>query len=226
MGDGASKMLLGLVVVFGSTMGFGQAAGSKAPDLNLKALDCRTQWSDLDSCKSFTELLQNKDKDLLEAFKPDQNAFVCFRSEEDAFFVIGWQIASDFRKAPNKPGESSAELVAASMASYTLYRNGVLSDWHAWFDYWKKWPFQSDADAHISAKNQKQGNFNADASEVNVSFGFENRIGTTTKYSVSVRRSTGRFTETISAPDTKGGKEVPFDRTGRCLQYPPPPAAQ
>lgn len=41
-----------------------------------------------------------------------------------------------------------------------------------------------------------------------------------TKYSLSIRRPTGRFTETMSAADKKGGKESTFDQTGRCLRYP------
>lgn len=220
MGDRASRVLLRLVVVLGSTMGFAQAAGSTAPDLNLKALDCREQWSDLDSCKSFAELVQNKDKDLLNTLKPGENTFVCFRPEEDAFFIIDWEILSAFRKT------SAVEHRAAGMTQYDLYRNGALADSRAWIGYWTRSPLESDDNARISVKNAKNGNFYADASEVNVSFSFENRIGTTTKYSVSVRRSTGRYTETISAPDKKGGKEQPFDRTGRCLRYRPPPAAQ
>jgi hypothetical protein len=204
---------------------FGQA-GSTAPvtitpDLDLKALDCRTQWTGLESCNSFVELLGAKDKDLLGAFGSNQVTIVCFRSDEDAFVLINWETMGNFRKAPDKPNKPSVLLLAPVIAEFAVYSDGVFNIFHSWIDYWKKLPDRSDADAVISATS-KDGTFRVDATEVNVSSSYENKLGTTTKHSVSVRRSTGRFSETISAPNKKGGKEDTFDRTGRCLQYPPP----
>ena len=208
-------MLVFGLVVFASTMGFGQAADKPTtPDLDLKALDCRPQWGDLESCKSFTELVQKKDKRLLMAFGPKANTLVCFRSNEDAFFTITWGTPKpeEFREAGKSTKYSG---FIATLPEYKLYSDGILEEQHQWFVAWTSTEASTSTD-------KATGKFYADASEVRASFSFENTIGTTTKCFVSIRRSTGRFTEGRSAPEKKGGEEETFYQTGRCLQYPPP----
>jgi len=53
-----------------------------------------------------------------------------------------------------------------------------------------------------------------DDSELSIDFPFNNQIGGTTQYSLTIRRSTGRFIETYSSDNT-----ATTTHSGTCLIY-------
>ena len=61
-----------------------------------------------------------------------------------------------------------------------------------------------------------KGEIEIDGGTVIVSHAFKNSGGSTTQYSFKLQKSTGRFTETFTAPETPDNQVV-----GRCLRWNP-----
>src|SRR5579864_8209847 len=101
----------------------------------------------LKSCRSFYELLNNKDEEILsELGHQNEEAYVCFRSDSDSFFIARMQKPKDYDwvvekqtaeeasanpfgpSQPPKPGEA-AWYTAYGNVSMAFFKNGQTDEW-------------------------------------------------------------------------------------------------
>lgn len=179
----------------------------------------------VESCKSFNEMIQNRDDEILVAIK--YPSFVCFRPDEDEFFMFSDIEPSDLVYKDVSKTMSQA----TSIAFYYRYKKGVQSDLRYIDGTWTKitygpapiFSFQSrkDGDASLSITN----------SEISLGYDYKNLAGSTTAYAIQVRRSTKRFVETFQFPDeptpaqkgkaptTQHESKTRAEFTGYCAEF-------
>jgi len=172
------------------------------------------------ACKSYQELLKAKDASL-----PDIRSYICFRKSEDQFFVVTFNTPyfpkhwdRDLKEmVPNeapRPGLGYAE----------TYNNGVLdSTTMPTLNFSGQWQslypesnlFNSDKinGKKLDEKDPNVGVTIEDA-QVNIEYKYANRMEKTITYTLTIQRSTGRFSESFLAE----GDKFPFSEgTGYCV---------
>lgn len=172
------------------------------------------------ACKSYEELLKAKDLGL-----PANNAYICFRKSADEFFVVTanspifpkhWdkELKQMVTDDTPRPGHGFAE----------AYKNGVLdSTIMPTFNFSGQWQslfpesgyFTSDK---INGKSQDEKDPNVGVlfydTQVNIGYKYSNRMEKTITYTLTIQRSTGRFTESFLTGEDK----FPFsESTGYCV---------
>lgn len=222
------KKLMVLAVLFTSVVAFGQKTPTTENSCNLQ------------SCRSFHELLNNKDADMLEKISSDNNAFVCFRSSEDVFFIAEYSKVTSFHWIPDmsnwQKDSTSGPYYAYGSASVTTYKSGQEDAWYGANGKWKAY-------GHLAAYTPKNGSplvsegippifgekcaqtegeecsFFIDNAAFKLFRNFDNKNGGKTDYKLEVRLSTGRYSETFSwnkSKDLDAGEDTD---TGRCELY-------
>ena len=166
------------------------------------------------ACGSFKQLVDARDKDILDSLS-SKPTYVCFRPNEDAFLLIHVQPPSPYiwRTADDGVGQTQD---FQSSVNLTEYRDGVfytIKDGRA------SWYRSSPNSEPLFHSESTQGIFKGlkitvYPTEISFDYPFNNQNGGTTQYSLTIRRSTGRFTETFTtetAPVTT--------HSGSCLIY-------
>lgn len=184
------------------------ATKPKTPTVNC------SEPQSLKACSSFKQLLEAHDKEILESIS-QPTSYACFRPTDDAFLIFhaddpgryGWKKSDDgFGEMKQFP--TSARL--------TEYRDGVsysIKDGRA------SW-YRSAPDAQpVFNFESKDGRFKGLTidiypAEILVAYPFDNQASVTTQYSLAIRRSTGRFTETYSSEGTPS-----TTHSGTCVMY-------
>src|ERR1039458_5728551 len=140
-------------------------------------------------CKSYNEMVEKNDKDILAILK-GSSTFVCFRQGEDTFVVLSYRqpLPTLFHQ-----GAASHVLETFGIVLYRTYTDGVVGFMLPISGRWTK-AFTTDSPVFTSRKDEIQASV-LDA-EVSFSYPFKNRSGTTTRYDITIRRSTLRFVET------------------------------
>jgi len=194
-----------------------QKAGTKTP-LPTTPKSPSITCSEADAakaCASFKQLVEAHDKDILSEIST-KPAFVCFRPKEDAFVIF--RVEQPIPSAPwikDKDGKGENHVVLSS-AFFSEYRNGVLYALRFGLQNWHRVDESSEPTYEYEAtRGEWKGlKISIDGTEITVEYPFTNANSTTTEYSLTIRRSTGRFTETFASekrPLTVG--------TGTCLIY-------
>jgi hypothetical protein len=161
-------------------------------------VDCQKVKA-IQSCQSFNEMVASHDKDLTDLFKGA--GVVCFRPDEDVFFLITFDdgpILDETKKPPSTFGA----------AFYQGYQSETSDNSKAVYGKWTK-PFGA-----LLFTSTSPGNVNTtiDDSEIFFAFEYKNIGQGITNYSVQVRRSTLRFLETFEwtlPKDNKPAKTAP-----------------
>jgi hypothetical protein len=166
------------------------------------------------ACSSFKQLLEADDQDILEIFSL-RPSYVCFRSNDDAFliFTVVEPFESEWKKSDHGVGQIQKY---ESDAYLYEFRDGVSYMTHYAREYWRRIVPALGPEYHYQATQgtDKGLYINIDDTEISIDYPFKNQNGGTTHYSLTIRRSTGRFTETF-AVDT-----APFlKHSGTCLIY-------
>ncbi len=169
------------------------------------------------SCASFKELLENRDKELLSAIGTERgdSTLVCFDEREDRFIELSINLSvsgkssiayDEYRKGRRESNHHSTEL--------KWYAPLGERD-HTYPEGWWMPPTDSlhrkyDGD-HISTGETVA---TVDASEISFKYSFSNRRGTITDYELTIRRSTNRFIESYQV-----GNASPIEETGHCALF-------
>jgi hypothetical protein len=158
-------------------------------------------------CPSYNEMIAKGDKDLFSLID-GSHVFACFRPNEDVFFI-----ASLIEPYPGEYTARSAtspnNLQSTGIFSYARFKNGFQEDATALTGLWRKTKLINIAT--FSAKND-QNTTHATASDTEISYdsSFRSSNNARTVYSLHIRRSTLRFSETYTsgevAPDGKASK--------------------
>jgi hypothetical protein len=133
---------------------------------------------------------------------------------------------------------SSDKAYAFSSADLQTYENGIFTDWVMDYGKWRMpvdGPHQEAAAAqasfegawawleHLTAQSSdranlgddpREGHITIDESAIYARYSFKNSLDTLTRYSLSIQRSTGRFTETFEAPGVP-----PNEESGACWMF-------
>jgi hypothetical protein len=174
-------------------------------------------------------MLAAKDKDVVTALGPRYQAYVCFRSGEDIFTIVSFsKPLSWLLRRVTKTGVPWGQPGTASVARY---KDGLSDDYRAFFGKWTKQ--ESDTGGmfvgmEISASDKTQGITITD-SEVVATYKWINLNNTTTTYTLKIRRSTKRGSETIQAPPPPTAKDktvASFNDEDVCEYYAAPDSSQ
>jgi len=155
-------------------------------------------------CRDFKDLLDHGDPDIAEYFySRDENShtYACFRNQEESFFVLQYSHLTDFGTFTFEEFENQQS--ARNQFAAIRWRSDT--------------GFITESELVVKSGVKPQSLGAIDLSSLSYDTKYSNRQDTTTHYSLSVRWSTGRFTETFSAKDKKG-ELVTFDKTGVCTK--------
>ena len=163
------------------------------------------------ACSSFKQLLDAHDSDMLVTLSPV--SYVCFRPIEDAFLVFHTDALSPYGWRPPDDGVGQ---IQESSANLLEYRDGIQYSAKSARRYWYRY---GPDDKPVFHSETTEGRYKGlkidiDDSELSIDFPFNNQIGGTTQYSLTIRRSTGRFIETYSSENT-----ATTTHSGICLIY-------
>lgn len=103
-----------------------------------------------------------------------------------------------------------------SRASFTEYRNGLLYEFKDHSGAWYRYDKDDEPIFRFEVKDGREKGFKVSVfdAEISVEYPFENQNGTTTHYSITIRRSTGRFTEAFEVENSPAQTHL-----GSCLIY-------
>lgn len=205
-----------LLVVFFSVAQAQQKAAGKlqlpkkptTPSVNCSAAQTSK------ACSAFKQLLEAHDTDILHAVM-SPTSYVCFRPIEVAFLIIHVEPPSAYgwRKDGSNVGQTQE---ITSSVSLTEYRDGVFYTMKDGRGYWRRFSPDEDPMFHSeSTEGMFKGlKISILGAEIFIDYPFENQAGGTTQYSLTLRRSTGRFIETFA------GENAPTTtHSGACLIY-------
>jgi hypothetical protein len=153
------------------------------------------------ACQSFKELLNHDDLDIVQfyySFATYERRFVCFSEDSARFFLIRYSNYGHFGvfdQETFEDGQSADENL------------GKIS-----------WVGDSGEISSQGSKGRKpQWLGTVDGSSLFYQTKFANRMGTSTEYRLSIRWSTGRYTESRSGKDDKG-KPFYSKESGICVK--------
>jgi hypothetical protein len=152
-------------------------------------------------CQDFKDLLDHGDADIAEYFyahDESTHTHACFRNLEQSFFILKYNhtLYGDFGKFTFEEFENQQSSRSEIGDIKWHSENGFITE------------------SKLMLKPKSLGSI--DLSSLAYDTHYRNGQGTKTHYTLSVRWSTGRFTETYSAKDKKGKRA--FDKTGVCAK--------
>jgi len=225
---------IALILFLGAASAVGQDIGTPSAKLPTLApgytVDCATVFAVI-SCRSYNEMIENKDEDLLGAVKTP--SLVCFRDDEDAFVVLAEIVPS-----PNLVYRETSKVVSetSGVVFYYRFKKGLNDDFRYVSGMWSKLNLGEAPSISFESSKGSDTKVSISPAELSVSYQYKNLGGSITSYSIQVRRSTKRFVETFQFPDEPAAPEknkpaVPkrpgntrMEYTGHCAEF--PPAAQ
>lgn len=154
-------------------------------------------------CVDFKDLLDHGDPDIADYFykhDPDTHTYACFRSDQQAFFVV------QYGRFFGNSGFFQFQEFDNQQSGRTEYGE---VQWRG------EGAFITEAKLFLKPGVQPKAIGSMDLASLSYDTHYPNRQDTTTHYTLSVRWSTGRFTESYSAKNKKG-ESVNFDKTGVC----------
>jgi|SRR5580700_7812787 hypothetical protein len=182
------------------------------------AFNCTTLQLPSEGCTSYNEMIVKKDQELMEFIDNMDHVYVCFRPMQDVFLFFAFKTPGE---AKYKMG-SSGYLEADGQMVYFRYTDGLLEDSKIGNGKWTK--FSIKGGPVFFTRGDGEIKSSVSDSEFSVSYTFPNLTHKTTNYSASVRRSTLRFSEEYTFPQTattskKGAKQEPPPETDDRLSY-------
>jgi hypothetical protein len=195
----------------------------------------KTPCPDVEStkaCKSFEELLQADDPDLMSDLAQQDHIYACFLPDEDVFFEVNFSEPSWFNFAkPSdeqiKDGISPNALTVLGGSEIAYYTNGIWDENKSlhiignWI-YYRLGEKTDDFKSMRMNATSKRAQFKGQEIEIDndrwaLSETYKNRANTQTRHSLTLQPSTGRFKETYEVTGNGGDLR---ESNGRCLIVP------
>lgn len=176
-------------------------------------------------CKSFNELVAAKDKEVLRAFGAFYQTYVCFRQNEDVFTIIHympWGVVTPLKDP------KTGMLEATGVVFLARYKEGGLEDVRVFPGKWSAVNAQDEAQFSGHGLNDPSNKLarldsaSIDDSNLLLSYKFNNVSGKITTYSLAIRRSTKRSSETFDVPPATTAKDrnhMHFTVQNSCEYY-------
>jgi hypothetical protein len=180
------------------------------PGSNTPVVNC-SEAQTSKACTSFKQLLDAHDTEIVNSLakKP---AYVCFRPTEDAFLIFNAEPPAKYSWEKAAVGEKQATY----LPQLEEYRNGVHYGYKFGRGFWRR---HGDEQPRFESDEQTTGrnkglDIEIDGDEISIDYQSTNQHDGTTQYSLTIRRSTGRFIETFVADNTPT-----TTHSGTCLIY-------
>jgi hypothetical protein len=167
-------------------------------------------------CSSFNQMLRAGDKGILAQLSWESNsrAYVCFEEYADSFLIVSFEVPKVF--VPKSKYLSQA----LSIFAYSKYTEGVESTPSVGGILSMTWNKLGDSAPIGRARNTLGTGKDAvvavdsvNLEEIGIEGSYPNVGGTTTSYSLQIRRSTLRYKETFDWNKSE------ISNTGRCIEY-------
>jgi hypothetical protein len=181
-------------------------------------VNCDTQPMSSQGCKSYDDMIMSRDKELIEFIDNESDMYVCFRPNVDVFFLLGFKKPSESRFKTGNTGYPEA----TGQGLYFRYSDGVLDDSKIVNGVWRRFTPKDGPVFFATPASDTHASIND--SELSVAYTFTNLSHKTTEYTVTVRRSTLRFSENYTFPQIpvaskKGAKQEPPPETDDRLSF-------
>ncbi len=215
----ARQLVIAVLLLQVTAITHAQTARSAQPDISVP---CASDLTPSRSCLSFKELIDARD-DIRNTVATADEAFVCFEPQEDRFFVVDFELPQHFWVVKSPLIEEQVGSIR-----WLDFDNGSPSGFHVAFGRWTKPREGNDLDPTFVGESpfrnkgtkRPQDSTKAfiEATDLTMSYTFQNRGGTQTLLELGIRRSTGRFIESFSWREPGRGAQQ-NDVAGRCFHY-------
>ena len=173
------------------------------------------------SCKSYNQMVSSKDRDLLSILSG--HAYVCFRQDENTFFVISFDQPSKDRFVPTSvPGKSQA----TGVVRYHRFKNGMSDDFRVVAGDWEKTAAGDNQQIRFASSSGGKTPASADETtaavsqdEIRIGYSFENKEKTKVDYVLRVQRPTLGFIEDYEWLHPATNKRNHSTYTGHCSEF-------
>ena len=173
----------------------------------------------LQSCKSFQTMLSAGDRGLL-AMRSGR-AYVCFREDEDTFFVVSF----------DEPSESGSTMApekspVAGTLQYHRFKNGTSDDYRVVAGVWEENAFGDGKQFRFTQLRGREPSTSepvaaaaVNQNEVRVGYSFQNRQNDTVNYELRIERAPRGFAEDYDWLDPRNNKHNHSRYTGNCGDF-------
>jgi hypothetical protein len=201
------------------------AGGAPQQGQTAYSFDCAKLSYPSEGCKSYNEMVAKNDSDVMSSIKSASIAYVCFVPDDDEFLITTFGRPEEASYTPKTMNLNILE--ASDLFSYSDFKNGVIERADATFGKWTKIKNFS-MNPSFEGKSGSETNVSISDAEVYYETRFQNLNGTTTTYTLQIRRSTLRFSESFKWPqlaeDRKGTKAPTkaadqFTINGYCTEF-------
>lgn len=210
-----------ILLLFLSAAAFGQSTGTTAVDPTTRDYTTTCSLPEIKAaCRSYNELASVRDPDLIALLKVP-NSYVCFREADDVFNVIAVDTppAALFTKIQKTPNLYQVE---TAFITYQRFKNGQSDDYQLLIGSWTR--VGQDGQLYFSTAPKQSPSMSVSESEIAYFEGYKNVSGGDTKYTLQIRRSTLRSSESFQwQTPAKDQKSTPNrgtdDITGHCITF-------
>jgi hypothetical protein len=182
-------------------------------------LDC-SKFDDSRGCRSYNEMVEKEDYDIIASINALYHSFVCFRPDEDVFIIFYFpSLTLDYRAVP----PNKLIVVAKGHVYYARYKDGLLEYGDVAHGEWVRpnyGPTEDPPPGVFHTARSTQPTALVSDNEIVYGSSFKNLEKSETNYSITIRRSTLRFVETFQAPGHKPSD--PFYKSttgGHCAEF-------
>lgn len=170
------------------------------------------------ACRSYNEMIAAKDPDILGTIS-HADSYVCFRSDEDVFLIFSF---GDPYNLKFKKKEQSGLLQAPGWVVSKRFKTGQIDDLQIGSGAWETVDEETPPSFNTPSKSDPSIYIND--SQISLSHNFKNFGGGTTNYSLQIRRSTLRASESMAWETPPKKPQSPPDRgtmdyEGRCIAF-------
>jgi len=183
-------------------------------------------------CKSFNEMLTNRDPDIVETIKQSNYiTYVCFQPNDDAFTMLTFSLPTNKWKRTQECWEAERKEIINSPACNkeeqgyqsfisSAYKHGIYNDSFELPFTWvrsKSLGTVGQSEYKEWAGGRTDGSLVINDTELILSYKFPNKEGSTTAYRMQLRKANKRFVETFEPSEGKG--IIPITVTGYCSEF-------
>ncbi len=182
--------------------------------------DCSMLPEPSQGCQSYNQMVDKQDSDVMSTLKTGET-YVCFRPNADYFMVVNYSDPVLLKPLTSNP----TVLRGVGVGTYSSFKEGILDSIEALGGQWTQLKSLGTPPV-FSGKGLERGSpttLTVSDTEVDYSTSYENIGKTKTVYTLQIRRSTLRFSETYIFPtsQSKTATSTESGFSGYCAEFRP-----
>lgn len=169
-------------------------------------------------CRSFQQMADQKDDDVIAKITPPLHAFVCFPPNMDKFVLVSFMQPSADRFKKNAQYDVWSAFGYLTMQTF---KSGVEDDVRTAYGEWTSFDKTALQNPYFQSAEKSNTSATVNQSEIDISFSFQNISGGNTSRGLFIRRSTLRYRDSFKANVKDNGKDSPMsdEETGYCAEF-------